>query len=140
MPTPRTRGRTTARRLLNSVLAAEWAIHPDWLEQFAGIAMRLQAEDPAHLSAERVRAEIRAALAALAEDRPMHSLAAECGEPLGEHTRATVRDGVAVIPVEGPLYHRADEIHDVCGWSSYEQIARDVAAAQGAAPPPVSRP
>lgn len=132
MATPRTRGRTTARRLLGSVLATEWAIRPEWLEEFAGVALRLQAEDPSHLSAERVREEIRAALGALTDGAPMQSLAAEYGQPLDDETRATVRDGVAIIPVVGPLYHRADGIHDVCGCSSYEQIARDIGAVREA--------
>lgn len=126
-------GRTTARRLLQSVLASEWAIRPEWLEQFAGVASRMESDSSA-LTPERVRSEIQDALATLSEDRQRtDALTFDSGQPLGENTRATVRDGVAIVPVMGPLYHYADGFTQVCGCSAYDQIARDIAAIRTAA-------
>lgn len=123
------RGRTRARRVFDAILASEWAILPQWLEQFAGIAHRLGDGTNATLTAAELRAEIRRALAALRDgDGAPTSLALDYGEPLDRDSRVTVRDGVAILPVIGPLYHYADAIHEVCGCSSYAQIARDVAA------------
>lgn len=127
--------RTTARRLVNSILASEWAIRPEWLEQFASIASQLGEDGRGAITAEEIRGEIKRALATLTEGRgPFHALSADYGEPLGVETRATVRDGVAIVPVIGPLYHYADELHDVCGCSSYAQIATDIAAIRAAGP------
>src|SRR5690606_19642653 len=82
----------------------------------------------ATLTAAELRAEIRRALAALRDgDGTPTSLALDYGEPLDRDSRVTVRDGVAILPVIGPLYHYADAIHEVCGCSSYGQIARDIA-------------
>lgn len=128
-------GRTPGRRLLQSILAGEWAIRPEWLDQFAGIATRLGIESGATLSAEEIRGEIRRALASLNAGEADESLCAvsqDYGKPLGDGTRATVRDGVAVIRVLGPLFHYADEFHDVCGCTSYAQIAADIAAVRAA--------
>jgi signal peptide peptidase SppA len=123
------RGRTKARRLLNSVLSTPWAVKRDWLQEFAGLAeeARIRGDD---LSAGELRERLRAALASLGRDAEAPAaVAIDHGQPLGEGLRATARDGVAIIPVIGPLYHYASEFDDVCGCSSYEQIARDFSAA-----------
>src|SRR5690606_34104108 len=107
------RGRTRARRVFDAILASEWAILPQWLEQFAGIAHRLGDGTNATLTAAELRAEIRRALAALRDgDGTPTSLALDYGEPLDRDSRVTVRDGVAILPVIGPLYHYADAIHE----------------------------
>lgn len=43
--------------------------------------------------------------------------------------RATVRDGVAILQVEGPLFKRANLMTEHCGASSYDVLRRDLAAA-----------
>lgn len=123
---PRSNGRTTARRVLNSMLSSPWLIREDWLEGLAGLAEEARARG-GEFTAEEMRERLRAMLATVAgggEGGSPEALALDLGVPLGEGLRATVRDGVAIIPVMGPLYHYADAIHDVCGCSSYEQIAR----------------
>ena len=45
--------------------------------------------------------------------------------------RATVRDGVAILPVEGPLFKRASLMTEHCGASSYDVLRRDLATAVG---------
>jgi signal peptide peptidase SppA len=126
---PQPRGRTKARRLLNSALASPWFVKRDWLQEFAGLAeeARLRGDD---LTAAELRDRLRSALATLspAQEAP-EAITFDYGTPLGEGLRATVRDGVAIIPVMGPLYHYASEFDEVCGCSSYQQIARDTQAA-----------
>jgi signal peptide peptidase SppA len=122
------RGRTTARRLISSILSTPWFIREGWLQEFAGFAeeARLRADQ---LTAEEVRERLRAALSSMAPDEKPESLAVSMGVPLGPGLSATLRDGVAIIPIIGPLYHYASEFDDVCGCSSYQQIARDLDAA-----------
>lgn len=125
-------GRTTATRILNKILASEWAIRPEWLSQFAGIANRIGEDGARTLTAEAIRSEIRTALADVG-DGDFCSVALQYGQSLGDDTRATVRDGVAIVPVMGPLFHYATVFDDVCGCTSYEQIARDISAVRAAA-------
>lgn len=127
----RTNGRTTATRILNKILASEWAIRPEWLGQFAGIANRLGPDGAGTLTAEAVRSEIRTALAEL-DDGGFSSIAFGYGEPLAEDSHVTVRNGVATIPITGPLFHYATAFDDVCGCSSYARIAQDIAAVRAA--------
>lgn len=91
---------------LDLVLSANWAILPETLDTIASIAAR------EHEYAGRLDA-----------------LAAELGRPLGNTMRATVRDGVALVPVEGPLFRRANLMTDYSGATSYESLARDFTAA-----------
>lgn len=51
------------------------------------------------------------------------------GAPLENSVAATVRDGVAIIPIQGPLFRYENFASWWYGWSSYDQIARDVRAA-----------
>lgn len=122
-------GRTKARRLLSSVLNAPWLVKQDWLMEFAGLAEEARARGD-DFSADELREKLRASLASLSTSgETPEAIAVSYGEPLGEGLRATLRDGVAIIPVTGPLYHYASHYDDVCGCSSYEQIARDFRAA-----------
>lgn len=57
--------------------------------------------------------------------RPRALLTRE-GEPLKGGRLSSVVDGVAVIPVNGPLVRHADMIDECCGITSYEAIARDI--------------
>lgn len=49
--------------------------------------------------------------------------------PLRAGRTATIRDGVAIIPVSGPLYSREDDFTRWCGITTYESILRDFNAA-----------
>ena len=94
------------KKAIEAVLAANWAIQPEWLETIASIAER-ESEYHGNLQA----------------------LEAKLGRPLGNTMTATVRDGVAVIPVEGPLFRRANLMTEFSGASSYEVLSRDFAQA-----------
>jgi signal peptide peptidase SppA len=39
--------------------------------------------------------------------------------------KATIRSGVGIIPIRGPLFKRANLMTDVCGATSYELVLRD---------------
>ena len=91
---------------LDLVLACNWAILPDALETIVSIAKR------EHEFAGKPE-----------------GLAAKLGRPLGNTMRATVRDGVALVPVEGPLFRRANLMTEYSGATSYDILAQDFTAA-----------
>jgi capsid assembly protease len=94
------------KRAIDAVLATQWAITPDYLELIASIAER------EHEYAGNLQA-----------------LEAKLGRPLGNTMTATVRDGVAIIPVEGPLFKRASFFQAMSGATDYTTIAKDLTAA-----------
>jgi ClpP class serine protease len=53
------------------------------------------------------------------------AIAAEVGKPLDNTFVVTVRDGVAVIPVEGPIFRHANLMTDLSGATSLEMLALD---------------
>lgn len=95
------------KRAIEAILAANWAIQPEWLETIASIAER---ESEYHGNIEALQAKL--------------------GRPLGNTMTATVRDGVAILPVEGPLFRRANLMTEYSGASSYDTLARDFAQAE----------
>jgi capsid assembly protease len=94
------------KKAIEAVLSANWAIEPQWLETIASIAER-ETEYHGNLQA----------------------LESKLGRPLGNTMTATMRDGVAVLPVEGPLFRRANLMTDFSGATSYDVLARDFAQA-----------
>lgn len=59
----------------------------------------------------------------------MQAVQAVVGEPLVGTDRVTVRDGIAVVPVVGPLFRRANLFTRISGATSTELLARDFKAA-----------
>ena len=94
------------KKAIEAVLAANWAIQPEWLETIASIAER---ESEYHGNLEALQSKL--------------------GRPLGNTMTATVRDGVAILPVEGPMFRRANLMTEFSGATSYEMLARDFAQA-----------
>jgi ClpP class serine protease len=90
-------------RVLAAICGAEWAITPDALLSILSIAKR-ENEEPA-------------------------AVEARLGRPLDNAHRAEVRGSVAVIPVTGPLFRRANMFTDVSGATSYDMVAQDLRAA-----------
>ena len=89
---------------LNAVLSAQWAIDEPYLQTILEIAARENTLTP-------------------------EAVAAKLGRPL-ENTRAvSIRDGVAVIPVTGPIFPRANLFTQVSGGTSVDVMARDFNAA-----------
>lgn len=93
-------------KAIEAVLKRNWAIMPDALDTIAVIAER---ENEYHGNLE--------------------ALAAKLGRPLGNTMSATVRDGVAIIPVEGSLFAKANMMTEFSGATSYDMLARDFTAA-----------
>src|SRR5205085_2845387 len=85
-----------------------WAITPDALERILTVAAR-----PLD---ERRSADLEA-------------LAAQIGRPLDNARTVTVRDGVATVPVTGPIFRRADLFTRISGAASAETLAREIRAA-----------
>ncbi|MGE0289674.1 MAG: S49 family peptidase [Bradyrhizobium sp.] len=84
--------------------AQPWAIQPETLETIARIARR--------------------------EHEGPEAVAAKLGRPLQNARTVTVRDGVAIIPVTGPIFRYANLFTEISGATSLEVLARDFSAAQ----------
>ena len=63
------------------------------------------------------------------ENEAPEAVAAKLGRQLQNSYNATERDGVAIIPVTGPLFRYANIFTAISGASSYELIARDFMSA-----------
>lgn len=55
----------------------------------------------------------------------IEAIAKEMGKELKNTYAVTVRDGIAIIPVSGPLFRYANLMTMVCGATSYEILAKD---------------
>ena len=73
------------KRALQAVMATAWAMTPEYCELIADIAAR-ESEFSGNLEA----------------------LEAKLGRPLGNTERTTTRDGIAIMPVQGPLFAKAN--------------------------------
>lgn len=104
-------------RLLEKVCNTPWLITADGLQTIVDVVSR-ERLDPA--LAEQIRVERETRPAALAMRR---------GERLPNTTSVTVRDGVAHVPVIGPIVRYSDFFTRVSGLSSLEMIAADFGAA-----------
>ena len=94
-------------RALHAVMATAWAMTPEYCELIADIAAR-ESEFSGNLEA----------------------LEAKLGRPLGNTERTTTRDGVAILPVQGPLFAKANLMTEFSGATSYDILARDFAVAR----------
>lgn len=53
------------------------------------------------------------------------AIAREMGKDMKDANAASIRDGVAVLKVSGPLFRYANLMTRICGATSYELLARD---------------
>lgn len=97
------RRKRPAVNVLAGIMNAQWALTPDALQTMITIARR-ENLDPAAI--EMIR-----------------------GEPLRNTHTVTVREGIATIPVHGPMFRYADFFSRISGATSYEEIATDFQAA-----------
>ncbi len=91
--------RKPAKRALTALFTARWAITKDALETMVAIASR-QNLDP-------------------------DAVAAELGRDLDNTRTVTVRNGVATIPVTGPLFRFANMFTEVSGATSIDALSAD---------------
>lgn len=80
-----------------------WAITPDWLQFICDVAAR--------------------------EHDGLEAVEARLGRKLDNARSVTVRDGVAIVPVTGPIFRYADFFADISGAVSVETLARDLGEA-----------
>jgi len=88
---------------LDLVAGTPWAIQPSSLETILAIAARVN-------------------------DSP-EAVAARLGRPLDNTRSVQVRDGIAIVPVTGPIFRRANLFTEVSGATSVEVLATDLATA-----------
>lgn len=89
-----------ALRALNTLMAEHWLILPDALDQMAQIALRMNG-DP-------------------------QTVAAKLGRPLDNTRTVTIRDGVAVVPVTGPIFRYADMFTEISGATAVQTLVKDL--------------
>lgn len=63
------------------------------------------------------------------DNEPPEAVAAKLGKELQNSHKVTERDGVAIIPVTGPLFRYANLFTMISGATSYEMLAQDFTAA-----------
>lgn len=95
-----------AVKAIDAVLARAWAITPEGMDLVSSIATR------EHDFAGSVEA-----------------LEAKIGRPLQNTQSMTIRDGVALLPVQGPTFAKANLFTRVSGATSYDMLATDFNAA-----------
>lgn len=98
-----TTAKRPATRALRLLLGQPWAITKDALELIVSIAKR--------------------------ENQSPEAVAAELGRPLVNTRSVTVRDGVAMIPIAGPMFRYANLFTEISGATSMEVVATDFARA-----------
>jgi signal peptide peptidase SppA len=91
-------------QILDAALSSEWAIEESALDLILKIAAREHDVSPQALEAYRAKAMERA-------------------------ERAAIRDGVAILNVEGPLFKKANLMVEFSGATSYAILRRDLQAA-----------
>lgn len=95
-----------SQRVLEHLKNTPWVMTRDWIHTVFDIASRER------ISAEELRAIER-----------------ELGHRLENANRGRLRDGVAVIPVHGPLFRFANLFTALSGATSMELLARDIGSA-----------
>lgn len=107
-----------ARRILAAIDEQPWAITEEALARIIAICER--DHDVESWLAQRGSAQQRDELEALQFG---------AGRRLEGARNVTVRDGVAVLPIIGPIVRYADIFTEVSGMTSFDTLARDLAAA-----------
>lgn len=90
-------------RILARIRSEPWAITQEWLAAIVEIAER-RGEKP-------------------------EAVAARLGRPLDNAYDVEERDGIAILPISGPLFRYANLFTDLSGATSYDLLARDFARA-----------
>lgn len=91
-------------RVMDYILSVPWAITSEWLGVIYGVADRAAKLDP-------------------------KAIESEFGRPLENTRRVTIRNGVATVPLSGPLFRYANLFTQISGASSLEVFATDFSAA-----------
>lgn len=103
-------------RIIARLTGSPWLIQSDALETILQIAGR-ELPDQATIDAWKQEASRRA-------------LATRAGDPLGNTPSARVRDGIAIIPVAGPIFRYANLFTEFSGATALSDFAVNLAAAR----------
>ena len=103
------------RRVIDALYRSPWAILPEWLHTLADLAQRDAPPWAGHLAPQR------------------EAMLARAGKPMNGMRAATMIDGVAVIPMVGPLFPRANMLTEMSGATSLDMGAADLDAAVASA-------
>lgn len=103
-------------RIIARLTGAPWLIQAEALETMLQIAGR-DLPDQATIDAWKQEASRRA-------------LATRAGDPLGTTPSARVRDGIAIIPVAGPIFRYANLFTEFSGATALSDFAANLAAAR----------
>lgn len=91
---------TPALRAYSAITSLDWAMTQDYLDLFVAIALR--------------------------ESDPVEVVERKLGKRLDNTRSVTVRDGVATIPIVGPIFRYADLFTQISGGVTVEALARDL--------------
>ncbi|AXQ93197.1 S49 family peptidase [Cereibacter azotoformans] len=106
--------------LVAAIRAHPWAIQPAYLEAIEAVAARaFESGALRPVANDGHQARLQDSLSAVAA----------VGTPLEGARMSTVRDGVAVVPVFGPIFPRANMINSSAGGTSLDAIMRDMRVA-----------
>lgn len=94
-------------RVQGAISGQPWAITPEWLETICGIVSR-------HVNGDQISFEMPDV-----DEEEMHK----------EHEPYEIRNGVAIIPVCGPLFPHANMMTQLSGATSYDSIREAMRAA-----------
>lgn len=103
-------------RVFHALTAEPWAIEPSWLPLLAALARR------DHSAPEVAAAEGW-------QRRDYELMAGPGAQKLGGAQRAYVVDGVAVLPITGPIFPRANMMTEMSGATSITVLQNDFRAA-----------
>lgn len=116
-------------RIMTALTDKPWAITQGGLDTLVALAARQTPSFEALARKAEQRATDGQAPASSDGDEPKRDALQEGDEYLRDVGAAFVREGVAVVPVYGPLIAKASWLEDLCGITSYERIRNDLAAA-----------
>lgn len=98
-------------KVIDWIFEHQWAITEDALRTIVCIADRERGDIDLILKGEK--------------DIDTHALSARLGQPMEGSVRTVIRDDVAVIPVTGPIFPRANLFTMISGATSLDILARD---------------
>jgi len=103
-------------RVFDAIINEPWAIQQEALETILDIADR------------QIRGADLDEIRAIYAER-IQAVEAVGGTPMEGTARVTVRDGIAVVPVIGPIFRRANLFTSVSGATAIDSLAKDFTAA-----------
>lgn len=103
-------------RIFQALTAIQWAIEPSWLQLLSALAQR-NATAP----------EVEAAKGW--QKRDHEAMAGPAAQRLAGADRAFLVDGVALLPITGPIFPRANLFTEISGATSVTMLLKDYRAA-----------